>query len=80
MQLSSKTNVQTMLQLETYMWINNYMYYHSPPGRKGKLPEGVGHAGKSHDPAGSPCDCGLHSGPKFKRERFCRMYFPSYYH
>ena len=53
-----------MLQLETYMWINNYMYYHSPPGRNGKLPEGVGQAGKSHDLASSPRDCGLHSGPQ----------------
>ena len=69
MQRSSKTNVQTMLQLETYMWINNYIYYLSLPGRDGKLPEGVGQAGKSHDLAGSPRDCGLHSGPKFKRER-----------
>ena len=45
-----------MLQLETYMWINNYMYYHSPPGRNGKLPEGVGQAGKSHDLASTPRD------------------------
>ena len=42
MQRSIKTNVQTMLHLETYMWVNNYMYYLSPPGRNGKLPKGVG--------------------------------------
>ena len=53
--------------------------YYLPPGPSRQLPEGMGQASKSHHFASPPgdCldsrDCGLHSGPKLKREHVRKM-------